>query len=244
MVFFLTSQLALYTLFQTARYLTMPSVVNVLLNALFLGGVTLGEVCKCVSFGVLQHDSCCYLMAGLCSNAGFRLLQTLVGRHKRNGTHSMILFLADLSVLFHLHPSATLPSPTTTRSPAPILSPTGRPGSSTQPTLQAAPHSRRVNQYTRTEPASLVIQMQERRVVTSAPCLLTLSTQQSRATFNKRLHSQKRTTLGSSSRILGTVVFQGECNRVAPALYNRVHMLTSVTEARVLEASREDVPAE
>lgn len=35
----------------------MPSVVSILLNALFLGGVTLGEVCKCVSSGV-SNPSC------------------------------------------------------------------------------------------------------------------------------------------------------------------------------------------
>lgn len=51
---FLASQLTLYTLFLTAQYLNMPSFVNVLLNALLLGGVTLGEVCKCVSLFGLQ----------------------------------------------------------------------------------------------------------------------------------------------------------------------------------------------
>lgn len=193
---------------------------------------------------VLRHDSCCRLTARLCSNAGFRLLQSLVGRRNRNGNHSMIPFLVDLSVPFRLHPSATIPSPTTTRRPAATFSPTGRRGSSTQPTLQAARHSRIVNRYTRMEAASMVIQMPERRVVISAPCLLTLSTQQTRATFNRRLNLRKRTTSESSSRILDTAVFQGECNRVAPALFNRVHMLTSVTEARVLEASREGLPSE
>lgn len=158
---------------------------------------------------VLRHDSCCYLTARLCSNAGYRLPQNLAGRRKRNGNHSMIPFLADLSAPFHLHPSATLPSPTTTRSPAITFSPTGRPGSFTPPTLQAPLQSRTVNRYTRTEPASMVIQMLERRVVISAPCLLTLSTQQTRATFDRRLHSQKRTTSASSSRILDTVVLQG-----------------------------------
>lgn len=190
---------------------------------------------------VLQRDSCCRLAARLYSNAGFRLPQSHVGRRKRNGNLSMIPFLADLSVPFHLHPSATLPSPTTTSSPAEMLSPTGRPGSSTQPTLQAARQSRTVNRYTRTETASMVIQMLEKRVVILVPCLLTLSTQQTRATFNKRLHSQPRTTSGSSSRILDTVVLQGECSRIAPILRATVHRLILVTEARVLEASRKDL---
>lgn len=190
---------------------------------------------------VLPHDSCCRLAARLYSNAGFRLPQNLVGRRKRNGNLSMIPFLVDLSVPFHLHPSAILPSPTIARSLAEMLSPTGRPGSFTQPTLQAARQSRTVNRYTRTEPASMVIQMLERRVVISAPCLLTLSTQQTRATFNRHSHSQQRTTSGSSSRILGIVVLQGECNRIALILHARVHRLTLVIEARVLEASRENL---
>lgn len=32
----------------------MPSFIKILLGTIALGGVTLGEVCKCVSFGVLN----------------------------------------------------------------------------------------------------------------------------------------------------------------------------------------------
>lgn len=187
----------------------------------------------------LRHDSGCRVAARLRIDLGFRLLQSLVGLLNRNGIRSMIPFLVDLSVLFRPHPSATHPSPTTTRSPATTYSPTGRPGSFTQPTLQAPPQSRAVRRYTRTERASVVTLKLARTVALSAPCLLTLSTQQTRAIFNKHLHSQRRTTSGSSSRILDTAVFQGKCNRIAQTLHARVHMLTVVTEARVLEASRE-----
>lgn len=226
----------------------MPSFVNILLNTLVLGGVTLGEVCKCVSLkglqSVVRHDSCCRFTAGSCFNVAFRLLQSLVGRRKRNGTHLMILFLVDLSAPFHLLPSATPPSPTTTKSPATAFSPTGRPGSFTQATLQAARQSRTVNRYTRTERASMVILMLERRAALSALCLLTLSTRQTRATFKTLLRSQKRTTSGLSSRILDTVVLQGQCNRSALISHISRQRLTSATEARVLEASREDLLSE
>lgn len=190
---------------------------------------------------VLRHDSGCHVAARLCTDLGFRLLQSLVGLLNRNGIRSMIPFLAGLSVPFRPHPSATQPSPTTTRSPARTYSPTGRPGSFTQPILQAPRQPRPVHRYTRMERASMVILMLERRAALSAPCLLTSSTQQTRATSNKRLHSQMKTTSGSSSRILDTAVFHGECNRIAQTLHARVHMLTLVTEARVLEASRENL---
>lgn len=171
---------------------------------------------------VLRYDSGCRVAARLCTDLGFRLLQSLVGLLNHNGIRSMIPFLVDSSVPFRPHPSATLPSPTTTRSPATTYSPTGRPGSFTRPTLQAPRQSRAVHRYTRTERASMAILMRKRRVALSAPCLLTLSTQQTRATSNKRLHSQMKTTSGSSSRTLDTVVFQGECNRIAQTLYARV----------------------
>lgn len=166
---------------------------------------------------ILRHDSGDRAAARLCTDLGFRLLQSLVGLLNRNGIRSMIPFLVDSSVPFRPHPSATLPSPTTTRSPATTYSPTGQPGSFTRPTLQAPRQSRAVHRYTRTERASMAILMRERRVALSAPCLLTLSTQQTRATFNKHLHSQKRTRSESSSRILDTAVFQGEYNRTAQA---------------------------
>lgn len=195
----------------------MPSFVIILLNSLILSGAALGEVCKCVSLGVFRRATRQLLpppptpAAVLCSNSGVRLPRTHVGRRRQNGTHSMIPSPADLFAPSHLHPPAILvPSPTTTRSPAAASSPTGRPGSFTQPTRQALRLSRAVSRYTLTGRASMVILMLGRRVALSAPCPLMLSTRQARETFSRRLRSQKRTTSGSTSRVLDIAVLQGE----------------------------------
>lgn len=149
-------------------------------------------------------------MARSCSNTTFRLLQSLVGHRKRNGTHSMRPFLVDLSAPFLLLPSVTPRNPITTKSPVTTFSPTGRPGSFTQATPQAPRQSRPVHRYTRTELASMAILTPERRAALSALCLLTLSTQQTRATFKRLLHSQTSTISGLSSRILDIVVLRGK----------------------------------